>query len=205
MSCAKTAETCGIPKASAAMVKAMMKTNQKTYRPKMLCGVWLVWALSKNCLIPPRFIQLSKPTACRTTYSDYESEGRRFESCREASLRYSHLMAPLLPIAVSRKRKQHPRRMPRTKPPTTTPNFCSFHGRFQGAFPHLKSAKKPRRSAPPCSRLRPRSRHASVQVVCKVLLQHDQAVCIRCMVLVQHDHGHLLAVFRSSLSLIQSL
>ena len=42
---------------------AMMKTNQKTSLPNTVAGVSRVWALSKNCFMPPRSIQLSKPTA----------------------------------------------------------------------------------------------------------------------------------------------
>src|SRR5215212_9324304 len=40
------------------------KTNQNTSLPKILCGVWLVSALSKNCFIPPRSIHPSKPMPC---------------------------------------------------------------------------------------------------------------------------------------------
>src|SRR5215204_5054865 len=49
MSRLKTADTCSIPSASAAIVIAMMKTNQKTSLPRMVAGVSFVWALSKNC------------------------------------------------------------------------------------------------------------------------------------------------------------
>ncbi len=39
ISCAKTAETCGMPNASAAIVRAIMKTNQNTSLPITLAGV----------------------------------------------------------------------------------------------------------------------------------------------------------------------
>ena len=47
------------------MTMAMMKTNQNTSVPSMEVGISLVSARSKNCLIPPRSIQRSKPMVCK--------------------------------------------------------------------------------------------------------------------------------------------
>src|SRR5918998_236306 len=61
MNWAKTSEIAEIPKVSTAIVMAMKKTSQNISLPKMESGVWLVCDLSKNCFMPPLFIQPWKP------------------------------------------------------------------------------------------------------------------------------------------------
>jgi len=55
-----------MPRASVAITMAMIKTNQNTSLPRMLVGVCLISALSKNCFMQPRSIQCTKPMPPRS-------------------------------------------------------------------------------------------------------------------------------------------